>query len=156
MIDGAPQSVTITIDFEEIYPLDKANMDAKGVPESMKIEPGKGTQRAQNNALQYLEREEAANKQRAQIAASATKESELAGALSKALETSEFRNNNKIGTTGPDGIVVTDASRIDADQKYNSALSNLENQQNQTQIERTKLAEITGGAVQAPATPPGG
>jgi hypothetical protein len=156
MIDGAPQSVTITIDFEEIYPLDKANMDAKGVPESMKIEAGKGTTRAENRALENLAREEAAIKQRAQIAASATKESELAGELSKALETSEFRNNNKIGTTGPDGIVVTDASRIDADQKYNSALSNLENQQNQTQIERTKLAEITGEAVQAPATPPGG
>lgn len=63
MIDGAPQSVTITIDFEEIYPLDKANMDAKGVPESMKIEPGKGTERAQNKALENLRREEEINKQ---------------------------------------------------------------------------------------------
>jgi hypothetical protein len=151
MIDGAPQSVTITIDFEEIYPLDKENMDKAGTPESMKIEPGKGTQRAQNNALQYLEREEAAIKQRAQIAASATKESELAGELSKALEEVDVQSNPN-GEYIIDGykVIVTDASRQATQRAYDSALSNLENQQNQTQIERTKLAEITGEAVQAP------
>jgi hypothetical protein len=143
MIDGAPQSVTITMDFEEIYPLDKANLDSKGVPESMKIEIGMGTDRPQDNALENAKKQEDLDKQLAAANAAKKREENSDDELAKAKGRFEAAINTPIGDPDPNNpnFNMNAFYRAKYAREYNSAIDSLGTARTQTDLEETKLSQ---------------
>lgn len=167
--DAAPQSVTITIDFEEIYPLDKSTLDDSNTPSSMKPS-GDTAPRAQNAGLEEAAKREEGVAQLNVVAGAGKKRDEAGETYAKDYE--KFANAWAAGSSigAPENLQQAKEylERYEQDPEnwpvssqmrgtYNSAVSsqtNLVNAEATLLLEKAKYARITGETIGAPATNP--
>ena len=156
--DTAPQSVTITIDFEEIFPLDKSNFDQGNVPDSMKP-TGVLSPRAQNTGLEEAKKREEGAAQRNVVAAADTKlqEARQAEVAARASYNNAWKDpeSGKVptpeeakaqGIPGVGGTSETLAKRISYFALVD-AKENIKTAEKDLNVAATKYTQITGQAI---------